>query len=132
MFTGQSFFRNLLLNSIAGAIALALIFLSHKAHGAEFTFSAYCPAKCCCGKFADGLTATMEKPVEGLTVATPYKSQLGRFAVVNIPGVWTNKVVKLNDKMPDKWQGKRYDVFVGDHRRALIWGLKRGTLQILP
>ena len=98
----------------------------------ETVFSFYCACQICCGPSAKGITATVEVPVEGKTVATPFKSQLGKMAVINIPGVATNWVVHLGDRMPEKWQGKRYDVFIADHKKALQWGLKRGTLRVLP
>lgn len=47
----------------------------------EFTLTAYCPGRCCCGKWASGYTATGTWATEGRTIAVdpkviPYGSRV--------------------------------------------------------
>ena len=39
----------------------------------EFTLTAYCPGRCCCGKWASGYTATGALATEGRTIAVDPK-----------------------------------------------------------
>ena len=40
----------------------------------EFTLTAYCPGRCCCGKWANGYTATGTLATEGRTIAVDPKA----------------------------------------------------------
>lgn len=91
-----------------------------------FTVSHYCPCEKCCGK-DDGITATG-------TVATP-----GRTLAVD-PSVipYGSKVVlKYEDGTVDDYiaedrggaiNGKKVDVFMGQHRAALHAGIRRAEV----
>lgn len=91
-----------------------------------FTVSHYCPCKKCCGK-DDGITATG-------TVATP-----GRTLAVD-PSVipYGSKVVlKYEDGTIDDYiaedrggaiNGKKVDVFMGQHRAAVHAGIRRAEV----
>lgn len=50
----------------------------------EFKLTGYCPCEKCCGKWADGYTATMTKATEGRTIAVdPNIIPLGSHVIIN-------------------------------------------------
>ena len=93
-------------------------------------FSAYCACLICCGPNADGLAANNKPPVSNFTIAGPRALPLGTRVKVYIPG-WGTNIMVLNDRMSKKWDGKRWDIYLGDHRAAKQFGLKSGYVQIL-
>ncbi len=86
--------------------------------------SAYCPKKCCCGKFADGYTAS-GVPAVGKIVAAPPTIPYGY--VLSIPGYSEHAVVQDRG---GAITGNRLDILFTDkdgisgHRRALDWGVQ--------
>jgi 3D (Asp-Asp-Asp) domain-containing protein len=93
-------------------------------------FSAYCACALCCGQFADGLTASNTKPIQGITIAGPRSIPLGTRVLVSIPGYSTNVMI-VQDRMARKWDGKRWDVYFRDHQKAREFGLKAGRVEIV-
>ena len=87
--------------------------------------TAYCPCEKCCGRFADGLTAS-GKPAVGLIVAAPPEYPFG--TVMDIPGYGVATVEDRGGVI----KGNKLDVFFGfdpnssctPHEKALQWGRK--------
>ena len=88
---------------------------------ATFTVTAYCPCEICCGKWADGYTASGATAV-GQIVAAPSTIPFG--TVLEIPGYG---VAVVQDRGAAITEG-RLDVLFTDkdsvsgHQRALNWG----------
>ena len=82
--------------------------------------TAYCPNKCCCGDFADGITA-------GGQFAIGYFTAAPRGILFNTKMI----VPRYNDNLPVRVfdrgfaiHGNRLDVFFPTHIEALIWGVQ--------
>lgn len=86
--------------------------------------TAYCPCELCCGRWADGITASGE-PVTAdggrFVAADPAVIPLGRRVVV--PGYADGQPVRVLDT-GGAIKGRRLDVFFSTHREALAWGVK--------
>lgn len=88
--------------------------------------TAYCPCRQCCGKYADGVTAS-GKPVTyngGRFVAAPKRLPFG--TVVNVPEYGRVEVIDRGGAI----KGDRLDVFFPTHQEALNWGVKNLEVQI--
>lgn len=88
--------------------------------------TAYCPCRQCCGKYADGVTAS-GKPVTyngGRFVAAPKSLPFG--TVVNVPEYGRVEVIDRGGAI----KGDRLDVFFPTHQEALNWGVKNLEVQI--
>ena len=84
--------------------------------------TAYCACRKCCGKFADGITASGHKIRPGDTFAAADK----RFSFgteMVIAGYNNDKSVKVLDR-GGAIRGNRLDVFFPTHKKALKWGVK--------
>lgn len=96
-----------------------------------FRVTAYCPLSCCCGRYADGITATGTAAVEGRTVAVdpeivPYGSAL---EVIYEDGSRARYVAE------DCGAGVRaqsLDVFFKDHQAAREFGVRTAYVFLLP
>ena len=84
--------------------------------------SAYCPCEKCCGKFADGITASghIIQPGDRF-VAAPPEIPLG--TLFSIEGYAGGLPVPVLDR-GSAIQGNRFDVFFGDHDEAEKWGVQ--------
>jgi 3D (Asp-Asp-Asp) domain-containing protein len=90
--------------------------------------SAYCPCEICCGKWADGQTASgyWIQPGDRF-VAAPKHIPFGTKFIV--PGYNNDKPVEIKDRGGAITVG-RLDIFFGDadgisgHQRALNWGVQ--------
>jgi 3D (Asp-Asp-Asp) domain-containing protein len=85
----------------------------------QFRVTAYCPCEICCGKYADGITASGHriKPGDKFTAADktiPFGTRL------DIPGYG---LVEVKDR-GGKIKGDRLDVFFDTHQEALNWGVQ--------
>lgn len=84
--------------------------------------TAYCACKKCCGKFADGITASGHKIRPGDTFAAADKRfSFGTEMVV--PGYNNDKPIKVLDR-GGAIRGNKLDVFFNSHQQALKWGVK--------
>ena len=84
--------------------------------------TAYCACRKCCGKFADGITASGHKIRRGDTfAAADRKYSFGTEMV--IPGYNKGKPIKVLDR-GGAIRGNRLDVFFNSHRKARRWGVK--------
>jgi 3D (Asp-Asp-Asp) domain-containing protein len=84
--------------------------------------TAYCACVKCCGRWADGITASGTKPVEGSTAAmngVPFGS------VVEIEGVgWR----VIEDRMAARYSD-RIDIYFDRHKDALQFGIRTNTVR---
>lgn len=92
--------------------------------------TAYCCCTNCCGPDAIGLTASGRKPVEGITVAASRKIPLGTRIKLTVPGSFTNRLFRVDDRLARKYDA-RVDIYMDDHEKALQWGLKKGSFTII-
>lgn len=83
-----------------------------------YRITAYCPGSCCCGKWADGLTAS-GKPAVGLIVAAPSDTKFG--TVLDIPGYGWATVQDRGGAIT----GNRLDVLFPTYQEALNWGVQK-------
>lgn len=91
----------------------------------KITVTAYCPKSCCCGEFADGITASGHIIQEGdRFVAAPPHIPFG--TRLSIPGYAGDRMVSVEDR-GGAIQGNKLDVFFGGengHQEAIVWGVK--------
>jgi 3D (Asp-Asp-Asp) domain-containing protein len=95
-----------------------------------FTVTAYCQNFCCCGDFADGITASghIIEPGDRF-VAAPPEYPFGMR--LSIPGYAGGRMVVIEDR-GSAIQGNRLDVFFGGkdgHEEALAWGVREMRLE---
>lgn len=95
-----------------------VVTLSNKESLGEFVITAYCPCEKCCGKYADGMTASGTAATEGRTCAVdPEVIPLG--TEIEIDGV---KYVA--EDVGGAIKGRRIDICFNDHRSAVQYGVK--------
>ena len=82
-----------------------------------YRVSAYCPCEICCGKWADGFTAS-GKPAKGKLVAAPSDTAFG--TVLRIPGYGKAGVWDRGGDI----KGNRLDVLFATHEQAKQWGVQ--------
>jgi len=88
--------------------------------------TAYCPCEKCCGRWADGVTAS-GRPVTfngGRFVAADRSVPFG--TMIHVPGYGTVPVLDRGGAI----RGNRLDVFFPDHTQALKWGRRTLTVTI--
>jgi 3D (Asp-Asp-Asp) domain-containing protein len=79
--------------------------------------SAYCPGPCCCGDFADGITASGHQIKRGdRFVAAPSNYAFG--TTMMIPGYGTVPVLDRGGAI----KGNKLDLYFDTHAEALQWG----------
>ena len=85
----------------------------------RFRVTAYCPCEKCCGRFADGITASghVIKPGDRF-VAASKDMKFG--TMVTIPGYGKVSVEDRGGAITDG----RLDVYFDTHQEALNWGVK--------
>ena len=88
----------------------------------RFRVTAYCPCEKCCGRFADGITASghVIKPGDRFVAASP-EYTFG--TIMEIPGYNDNQPVKVLDR-GGVIKGNKLDVYFDAHQEALKWGVK--------
>lgn len=92
--------------------------------------TAYCPCRRCCGKWADGFTASGHKIQRGNSdyfVAADPKFAFG--AMMIVPGYAEGRLVPVRDRGGDI-KGNRIDVFFSDHKTAVLWGRKHIDVEV--
>ena len=90
-----------------------------------FCVTAYCPCEICCGKWADGITASghVIQPGDKFVAAPADLFDFGD--VIFVPGYGTVPVLDRGGAI----KGKRIDVFFSTHQEALNWGVKHLTIR---
>jgi len=90
--------------------------------------TAYCACRKCCGRHANGRTASNHKIRRGdVFVAADKMYHFGTEMV--IPGYNNAKAVKVLDR-GRVIKGNRLDVFIPSHRNARKWGVKYMDVQV--
>ena len=89
-----------------------------------YKITAYCPCKKCCGK-SDGITASGEKAVEGITVAMDKSIPFG--TKIYIDGVGERIVQDRGGAI----KGNRIDLYFDSHEEALNFGRQTRKVTIL-
>lgn len=89
----------------------------------EFTLTAYCPGRCCCGKWASGYTATGTLATEGRTIAVDQKVIPYGTRVLLIWPDGTQHTYIAED-CGSGIQGNHIDVFFNDHQAARVFGVQ--------
>jgi len=96
--------------------------------GKVYRVTAYCPCEKCCGKFADGITASGHKiqPGDKFAAAGP---DIPFGTMLIIPGYNNNEPVPTLDR-GGAIIGQRIDVFFDTHDEALEWGARYLPVQV--
>ena len=84
----------------------------------EMQVTAYCACEKCCGRFADGITASGMRIKEGdrfVAADMPFNS------LVIVPQYNDGKAVSVQDR-GGAIKGNRLDVYFDTHQEALEWG----------
>ncbi len=91
--------------------------------------TAYCPCEKCCGRWADGFTASGYKiQKDDRFVAAPKDIPFGTKLIV--PGYNNNQPVEVRDR-GGSITNQRLDVFFDSHQEALEWGVKILRIEIV-
>lgn len=89
----------------------------------EFTLTAYCPGRCCCGKWASGYTATGTLAAEGRTIAVdPKVIPYGAHVLLIWPDGTQHSYIA--EDCGSGVNGNRIDVFFNDHQTARVFGMQ--------
>jgi len=88
-----------------------------------YTVTAYCPCPKCCGKEADGITATGKDVEEGM-IATDWR-HLPPGTKVRL-SCFPDRTFVVEDK-GGAIKGRRIDVYMPTHHAALEFGIQRKT-----
>lgn len=101
----------------------AAMLMTMTAQADTFTATAYCPCRKCCGKWADGITASGTTATAGRTIAVDKKViPLGTHVLINgVEYVAEDTGVK----------GKRIDIFFDSHSEALEFGRQKVEVEII-
>lgn len=89
----------------------------------EFTLTAYCPGRCCCGKWASGYTATGTMATEGRTIAVdPGVIPYGTHILLIWPDGTQHSYIA--EDCGGGVNGNHIDVFFDSHQAARIFGVQ--------
>ena len=124
------FFLGLLIGS-----ALGLYIISGDTNNAKrnnfktiaATVTSYCPCQKCCGKFADGRTATGTSAYVPGIAADPRRYPYG--TVIDIPGYGKYKVDDTGGAMRNSVK-PHFDVRFKTHQEALQWGRQKLKVEV--
>lgn len=83
-----------------------------------FVGTAYCKCRFCCGKYADGKTASGTIPKQGRTIAAPKNFPFGTKLVIN------GHEYTVEDR-GGSIKGRRLDIYFDSHAEALRFGRQR-------
>jgi len=83
----------------------------------EFNISAYCPCEICCGPYADGITSSGERAIEGITIAAD-PNVLPEGSEVYIEGIGHRIVQDTGGAI----KGNKLDLFFNSHQDTLNFG----------
>lgn len=94
-----------------------------------FKITHYCPCSKCCGKWADGYTATGTKATQGRTIAVdpdviPYGTEVLVFYEDG------SEAVYIAEDCGGAIQGNRIDVYMDSHEAALVGGVKAAEVYV--
>ncbi len=96
-------------------------------YGQRMRVTAYCPCSKCCGKWADGVTASGHKIQPGdKFVAASKEFAFG--TIVNVPGYGSVPVLDRGGAI----KGDRLDLYFDTHQAALNWGVQHLLVRFEP
>jgi len=104
-------------------VLMLCLFLGGEA--GAYRITAYCPDSCCCGSYADGITATGKKVRLGMIAVDPKVIPL--HSLVRIAGLGEFVAEDIGGAI----KGKRIDIFMRNHRDALEFGVQHRNVAIL-
>jgi len=90
------------------------------------TLTAYCACSLCCGKHADGITASGVRPQANLTAAMNGVPFGTRVYVHELRGTFV-----VQDRMAPRFPG-RLDIYHDTHTEALRFGIRTNRVQFFP
>lgn len=100
------------------------------AYTQQMIVTAYCPCKICCGKHAQGITASGHKIRKGQKfVAAP--RWLPLHSRLTVPGYARDTPVKCLDR-GGAIKGNKLDVYFDTHKEAKKWGVRKLNVIINP
>lgn len=95
----------------------------------EFTLTAYCPGRCCCGKWANGYTATGTLATEGRTIAVDPKAiPYGTRVLLIWPDGTQHSCIA--EDCGGGVNGNHIDVFFDDHQAARRFGVQSAMVYL--
>lgn len=95
----------------------------------EFTLTAYCPGRCCCGKWANGYTATGTLATEGRTIAVDPKAiPYGTRVLLIWPDGTQHSYIA--EDYGGGVNGNHIDVFFDDHQAARRFGVQSAMVYL--
>ena len=95
----------------------------------EFTLTAYCPGRCCCGKWASGYTATGTLATEGRTIAVdPKVIPYGTHVLLIWPDGTQHSYIA--EDCGGSVNGNHIDVFFSDHQAARAFGVQSAMVYL--
>lgn len=95
----------------------------------EFTLTAYCPRRCCCGKWASGYTATGTLATEGRTIAVdPKVIPYGTHVLLIWPDGTQHSYI--SEDCGGGVNGNHIDVFFNDHQAARVFGVQSAMVDL--
>lgn len=95
----------------------------------EFTLTAYCPGRCCCGKWASGYTATGTLATEGRTIAVdPKVIPYGTRVLLIWPDGTQHSYIA--EDCGGGVNGSHIDVFFNDHQAARVFGVQSAMVYL--
>jgi 3D (Asp-Asp-Asp) domain-containing protein len=95
----------------------------------EFTLTAYCPGRCCCGKWASGYTATGTLATEGRTIAVdPKVIPYGTHVLLIWPDGTQHSYI--SEDCGGGVNGNHIDVFFNDHQAARVFGVQSAMVYL--
>lgn len=95
----------------------------------EFTLTAYCPGRCCCGKWANGYTAIGTLATEGRTIAVdPKVIPYGTHVLL----IWPDGKQRsyIAEDCGSGVNGNHIDVFFNDHQAARVFGVQSAMVYL--
>lgn len=95
----------------------------------EFTLTAYCPGRCCCGVWANGYTATGTLATEGRTIAVdPDSIPYGTHVLLIWPDGTQHSYIA--EDCGGGVNGNHIDVFFNDHQAARVFGVQSAMVYL--
>lgn len=95
----------------------------------EFTLTAYCPGRCCCGKWANGYTATGTLATEGRTIAVdPDIIPYGTHILLIWPDGTQHSYIA--EDCGGGVNGNHIDVFFNSHQAARVFGVQSAMVYL--
>lgn len=83
-----------------------------------YTVTAYCPCRKCCGKWANGITASGTTATANHTIAAPRNFAFGTKLVIN-------GITYTVEDRGGAIKGKKLDIFMESHSACLKWGKRK-------